>query len=69
MHTDIIATGCTVYSPETSVDESVGTLAELVVGHETELAFEVAAPRAGEVLLLADIGSILGARDLCGDCI
>ena len=68
MHTDIIATGCTVYSPETSVDESVETLAEQVVGHETELAFEVVAPRAGEVMLLADFGSILDTRDSCGDC-
>jgi len=51
------------------VDESVGMLAELVVGHETKLAFDVVAPRAGEALLLADSGSILDTLDLCGDCI
>ena len=65
----ILAIGCTVYSPETSVDGSVETLAELVAGHETKLAFDVIAPGAGEVLLLADSGSILVTLDLCGDCI
>ena len=51
------------------MDGSVETLAELVAGHETKLAFDVIAPGAGEVLLLADSGSILVTLDLCGDCI